>query len=72
MAVRRFDSRWSVSAPCRDTALHLASSNGHKESVKALLEKGADVNAADNSKCAFLCLLYWMGDGCRGRPRLCA
>ncbi len=57
-AVRRFGLRLSVSAPCRNTALHLASSNGHTESVKALLEKGADVNAASNAKCAFTCCLY--------------
>ena len=37
--------RGSVSAACRNTALHLASESGHAESVKALLEKGADVNA---------------------------
>ncbi len=43
----------SVSAACRSTALHLASSNGHTEIVKALLEKGAALNAEDNSKCAF-------------------
>jgi hypothetical protein len=49
----------SVSAPCRETALHLASSNGRTESVKALaavkvlLEKGADVNAASRDRCAF-------------------
>ena len=35
----------SVSAACRNTALHLASESGHTESVAALLEKGADVNA---------------------------
>jgi hypothetical protein len=53
-AVRRFGLWVSVSAPCRDTALHLASCNGHAESVKALLEKGADVNAANGSgKTAF-------------------
>ncbi len=52
-AVRRFGSRWSVPAPCRDTALHRASSNGHTESVRALLEKGADVNAKNYYKCAF-------------------
>jgi hypothetical protein len=66
----RFGSWVSVSAPCRRTALHRASSNGHTEIVTALLEKGADVNAEDNSKCAFLCLLYWMGDGCPRRQRL--
>jgi hypothetical protein len=61
-----------MSAPCRWTALHLASCNGHTESVKALLcEKGAAVNAEDNAKCAFSCLLYWMGVGCKGRQRLC-
>ncbi len=48
-----FGSWWSMSAPCRSTALHLASSNGHTESVKALLEKGADVKAEDHFKCAF-------------------
>ncbi len=46
----------SVSAPCRRTALHLASRHGHTESVKALLGKGADVNAENNAKCAFSCL----------------
>jgi hypothetical protein len=40
-----YDWWWSVSAPCRDTALHLASRNGRTESVKALLAKGADVKA---------------------------
>jgi hypothetical protein len=49
-----YDSWWSVSAPCRETALHGASSNGHTESVKALLEKGADVNAANNFNRGFL------------------
>ncbi len=58
-----------VSAPCRNTALHLASRKGHTESVKALLEKGADVNAANYHKCAFSCL---MGDRCTRRQRLCA
>jgi hypothetical protein len=52
-AMRRFGSWWSVSAPCRETALHDASRNGHTESVKALLGKGAAVNAANNDKCAF-------------------
>ncbi len=47
------DSWWSMSAPCRNTALHLASLNGHTESVKALLEKGAAVNASNYYKCAF-------------------
>ena len=37
--------RGSVLLPCRNTALHLASKNGHTDSVKALLTKGADVNA---------------------------
>ncbi len=46
-----------VSAPCRNTALHLASWSGHTGSVKALLEKGAAVNAKDNAKCAFSFLL---------------
>jgi hypothetical protein len=54
----------SVSVACRDTALHDASRHGHTESVKALLEKGAAVNAENNNKCAFACLLYWMGVGC--------
>jgi hypothetical protein len=40
----------SVSAPCRHTALHLSSRKGHTESVKALLEKGADVNAKNSSR----------------------
>jgi hypothetical protein len=44
----------SVSAHCRDTALHLASRDGHTGSVKALLEKGADMNAEnDSAKTAF-------------------
>jgi hypothetical protein len=46
----------SVSAPCRRTALHDASRHGHTESVKALLEKGAAVNAENNAKCAFACV----------------
>jgi hypothetical protein len=51
---RLFDSWWSVSTPCRNTALLLASRNGDTESVKALLEKGADVNAENGSgKTAF-------------------
>ncbi len=66
-----FGTRLSVSAPCRWTALHLASSNGHTESVKALLEKGAAVNAVNNDKCAFAFLLYWIGDGCTRRQRPC-
>ncbi len=41
--------------PFRETALHLASFNGHTESVKALLEKGADANAETGSgETAFL------------------
>ena len=39
-----------ISAHCRQTALHLASCNGHTESVKALLEKGADINAENSSR----------------------
>jgi hypothetical protein len=50
---RLFGSWWSVWAPCRETALHRASFNGHTESVEALLEKGAAVNAENNYKCAF-------------------
>ena len=46
--------RGSVSAACRNTALHLASENGHTESVKALLEKGAGVNAT--TKAGYTCL----------------
>jgi hypothetical protein len=61
----------SVSAPCRYTALHLASENGHTEIVKALLEKGAAVNAENNPKCAFSCCLCCMGDGFTRRQRLC-
>jgi hypothetical protein len=52
--VRRSARGLSVLAPCRNTALHLASKKGHTECVKALLEKGADVNAKTNyCKCAF-------------------
>jgi hypothetical protein len=53
-----------VSAPCRETALHLASSNGRTEIVRALLEKGADVKAEDNTKCAFSCGLCWTNAAC--------
>ncbi len=67
-----FGSWLSVSAPCRNSALHLASRDGHTESVKALLEKGADVNAEDNTKCAFCCGLCWTGNGCTRRHRPCA
>jgi hypothetical protein len=49
-----FGSWLSVSASlCRWTALHFAARNGHTESMKALLEKGADVDAETNAKCAF-------------------
>jgi hypothetical protein len=44
-----FGSWLSMSAPCRNTALHLASRNGHTETMKALLEKGADVDAENGS-----------------------
>ncbi len=54
-----------MSAPCRSTALHDASSNGHTEIVKALLEKGAAVNAANEDECVFPCCLCCMGDGCK-------
>jgi ankyrin repeat protein len=47
-----------LSAPCRHTALHLASRNGHTESVKALLEKGAAVNAENKDRCAVLPVLH--------------
>ncbi len=41
-------------APCRETALHYASFKGHTETVKALLEKGADVNVKNGrGKTAF-------------------
>jgi hypothetical protein len=65
--MRRFGSWWSVSAPCRKTALHDASSNGHTESVKALLAKGAAVNAEDKVKCAFPCCMGCMDAGCTRR-----
>jgi hypothetical protein len=63
-----FGSWLSLSAPCRWTALHLASSNGHTESVKALLEKYAGVNVETNAKCAFSFGFYRMGEGCTRRP----
>ena len=34
--------------PCRDTALHLASCDGHTETAMALVEAGADVHCKDN------------------------
>ncbi len=40
--------RGSASAVCRNTALHLTSDHGHMETLKVLLEKGADVNAKRN------------------------
>ncbi len=45
---------------------------GDTESVKALLEKGADVNAEDIFMCAFPGCLCCMGDGCQHRQLLCA
>ncbi len=49
-----FGAWWSVSAPCRDTALHLASGNGDTETAKALLKNGAAVDATNSSgKTAF-------------------
>ncbi len=33
---------------CRHTALHIASSNGHTETVKALVAAGADVHCKNN------------------------
>lgn len=33
-----------------NTALHLASANGHKEVVEFLLDAGADINLLNNSK----------------------
>ncbi len=44
-----------MSAPCRLTALHLSSRKGHTESVKALLEKGAAVDAEDEYKSVIFC-----------------
>ena len=41
--------------PCRNTALHVAARKGHTESVKALLEKGAGVNAT--TKAGYTCLV---------------
>ncbi len=71
-AVWPFGWWWSVSAPCRNTPLHGAFSwSGHTESVTALLEKGADVNAEDKYKCAFSCGLRLTGEGYTRRRRLC-
>ena len=67
-----FDSWVSVSAPCRWTALHAASFIGHSESVKALLEKGAAVNAADDAKCAFFLFAVLDGRRLPAPARLCA
>jgi hypothetical protein len=46
-----------VSVPCRC----IASRNSHTESVKALLEKGADMNAENKHKCEFSCGLVLDG-----------
>jgi hypothetical protein len=62
----------SKSAPCRNTALHDATENGHTECVKVLLEKGADVNAESIKKCAFPCGLELDGRRLHAPARLCA
>ncbi len=58
-------------APCRNTALHLASKKGHTECVKVLLEKGADVNAESIKKCAFPCGLVLDGRRLHAPARPC-
>ncbi len=37
--------------PCRDTALHNASCNGHTETAMALVRAGADVHCKANEGC---------------------
>ncbi len=54
---------------CRHTALHIASENGHTETVKALVAAGADVHCKDDDGCdRWRCIAWLVMSVCVGIP----